>query len=219
MAEAAPAPADAPGADPQATLEAWRARGAQRVDPVRFQFIEALARRAARHEGAARHLLDARLAQLMAAYADTLAEAPPRTATPATPAASGPLGRLVDQLGRHDPAAPASEAVRATATPHPAGPPELKALRQFRRTWSRLHADQRLTQAQAQVPDQAGPLNSYHLVHRSLALMRELAPDYLHRFVSYVDTLLWLDQAQGGAFTAGTARADGPKKAGRGRTG
>lgn len=219
MDEAAPAPGGAPGADPQATLEAWRARGAERVDPVRFQFIEALARRAARHEGPARDLLDARLTQLMAAYADAVAAGPPRLATPATPVARGPLGRLVDQLGHHDPVPPASEAARATPMPHPAGPPELKALRQFRRTWSRLHADQRLTQAQAQVPDQAGPLNSHHLVHRSLALMRELAPDYLHRFVSYVDTLLWLDQAQGGAFTAGTARADGQKKPGRGRAG
>lgn len=219
MDEAAPTPASA---DPQATLDAWRAGGAHRADPVRFQLLEALARRAARHEGPARDLLDARLAQLMAAYADVVAGAPPRLATPATPAtpmARGALGRLVDELGRHEPAPPASEAARATPMPHPAGPPELKALRQFRRTWSRLHADQRLTQAQAQVPDQAGPLNSYHLVHRSLALMRELAPDYLHRFVSYVDTLLWLDQAQGGAFTAGTARADGPKKPGRGRAG
>jgi hypothetical protein len=33
------------------------------------------------------------------------------------------------------------------------------------------------------------------LVLRSLALMREAAPDYLNRFVSYADTLLCLEQA------------------------
>jgi hypothetical protein len=32
------------------------------------------------------------------------------------------------------------------------------------------------------------------LVLRSLALMRELSPDYLHRLTAYVDTLLCLDQ-------------------------
>jgi hypothetical protein len=34
------------------------------------------------------------------------------------------------------------------------------------------------------------------LVLRSLALMRDIAPDYLNRFMSYVDTLLCLDQHQ-----------------------
>ncbi|MFZ2387771.1 MAG: DUF2894 domain-containing protein, partial [Polaromonas sp.] len=36
---------------------------------------------------------------------------------------------------------------------------------------------------------------SHMLVLRSLALMRKLSPDYLQRFLSHVDTLLWLDQA------------------------
>ena len=65
----------------------------------------------------------------------------------------------------------------------------------FRNTWARLSAEQRLTQSLAQTPDHAGPLNSHHLVHRSLTLMREVSPGYLHRFMSYVDALLWVDQA------------------------
>ena len=34
------------------------------------------------------------------------------------------------------------------------------------------------------------------LVLRSLSLMRDLSPDYLNRFVGYVDTLLFLDMPQ-----------------------
>lgn len=34
------------------------------------------------------------------------------------------------------------------------------------------------------------------LVLRSLGLMREASPDYLNRFMAYVDTLLWLDVAE-----------------------
>jgi hypothetical protein len=48
----------------------------------------------------------------------------------------------------------------------------------------------------ATVPKNAGPLNSHHLVHQSLTLMRELSPEYLTQFVSYVETLSWLDRAQ-----------------------
>jgi len=32
-------------------------------------------------------------------------------------------------------------------------------------------------------------------VLRSLSLMQEVSPDYLRRFLSHVDTLLWLEQA------------------------
>jgi hypothetical protein len=33
------------------------------------------------------------------------------------------------------------------------------------------------------------------LVLRSLALMQDISPDYLRRFVSQVETLLWLEKA------------------------
>jgi hypothetical protein len=52
----------------------------------------------------------------------------------------------------------------------------------------------RVTQALDQAPKNAGPINSHRLVLQSLALMREISPDYLNRFTSYVDALLCLDQ-------------------------
>ena len=42
-------------------LDAWREQGADRLDPVRFHFIEALERRAAGHSGEARRILDDRV--------------------------------------------------------------------------------------------------------------------------------------------------------------
>jgi hypothetical protein len=56
------------GTDLAATLQSWREGGRHRFDPVRFRFIEALARRAAACHGAARALLDERVAELAAAY-------------------------------------------------------------------------------------------------------------------------------------------------------
>ncbi|WP_163220221.1 DUF2894 domain-containing protein, partial [Citrobacter freundii] len=45
-------------------LDSWRASGADRLDRLRFCFIEALHRRAAGQTGEARRILDGRLAEL-----------------------------------------------------------------------------------------------------------------------------------------------------------
>jgi hypothetical protein len=195
--------------DAQAILEAWRRSGADRLDPVRFRFIETLARRAAAHEGATRRLLDTRLAQLIAAYgarirADACVDpAELRAARAAQVAAPAqPLAALLDRIA--DGAAMVTGEGKAAAAQK-----ELKSLRHFRTTWDRLVASRRLTDSMAKAPLNAGPLNSQRLVHRSLSLMHDVSPEYLSRFVSYVDTLLWLDQATGGSLPLTTA-ATGP---------
>jgi len=43
-------------------------------------------------------------------------------------------------------------------------------------------------------PENPGHLNKEMLATRSLAAMRKLSPEYLHRFVVYIDTLLCLEQ-------------------------
>lgn len=72
---------------------------------------------------------------------------------------------------------------------------EMASVRRFREAWSRMAAEDQVDQAAGRGPVNAGPLNSHMLVLRSLALMRKLSPDYLQRFLSHVDTLLWLNQA------------------------
>lgn len=179
--------------DANATLAAWRERGDARLDPVRFRMIESLAARTASHEGEARRLLDEKLAALMAAYAQDVAQAAPAPAAEPRPVRSaGPMRALLDYIRAHAPShnRPAPSPADALNT----NPGELETLRYLRSTWSRLSADRRLTQSLAKVPDKAGPLNSHHLVHRALATMRDTSPEYFHRFVSYVDGLLALDQ-------------------------
>lgn len=172
-----------------AAIEALRRRGAAQVDPLRLRLIESLARRAAGHEGAARRVLDERLAVLVAACGaalDRAASAGGATRPQADAAPRSPLADLVASLARQAPPPPTAPA-RAAAI-------ELDALPFFRRTWSRLSAEQRLAQSQAALPDNAGPLNSHHLVHRSLTLMRDLSPGYFDRFVAHADALLSLQQ-------------------------
>jgi hypothetical protein len=72
---------------------------------------------------------------------------------------------------------------------------ESPRIRQFRKQLGQISVQKKVSQAIAQAPQNAGPINSHMLVLRSLGIMRDVSPDYLNRFMNYVDTLLCLDQA------------------------
>jgi hypothetical protein len=199
----------------RAMLDAWRERGADRLDPVRFRFIEALDRRAAGHSGEARRILDDRLSKLLEAYAGDLESAASRAAatSPGEPA-RGALAGLIDYMASHAP----SDSDGPAAVPRPSSYPELEMLDYFREIWTKLSTERQFRQSLAQVPGNAGPLNSSSLVHRSLSLMRELSPGYLQQFLSYVDALSWMEQMNGGASAEKDApRSGNARKSARGK--
>lgn len=206
-----------------AAIDAWRARGDHLFAPVRFRFIEALARRAEAHDGDARRILDEKVAGLLAAYGGDL-EKTRRSAVASAAAADvphgSPVGELLAHIARQAPALGAlGEAPAAEGVPGHDRAPELKSLRYFRSTWSKLAADRWLTQSLVKVPENAGPLNSHHLVHRALGLMHERSPEYLNRFMAYVDVLLSIDPAgpEAASEAAPARRADGRKGNARGK--
>ena len=209
----------------EATIDALRARGADRLDPVRFRFIEALARRSAAERGDARRVLDGRLATVLDEYTARFDQ----TQTRAGETLACTVAQFPDAADRLEAIyragnfrelrqfiASLQDRYRARALPDllshiqqhsPQNVPvngagetlkpreELTALAYFRNTWSRLNVDQQLARALAQAPENAGPLNSHLLVLQSLKLMRDISPEYLRRFMAYADALLWLDQA------------------------
>lgn len=71
----------------------------------------------------------------------------------------------------------------------------MRSVRHFRVVWARITAENQIRQALARGPANAGPLNSHMLVLRCLKLMQSLSPEYLRRFLSHIEALLWLDQA------------------------
>ncbi len=202
-----------------------RASGAGKFDPVRLHYIEALAERASGHQGRTKELLDAKLRQALAVLKKRFDLAQSDAADAVVqrvqqyPAAAADLHglldagdfkgvqRLIAQLKIREQCASLSALVRQLEPHSPeqveaprmesAGPhPELKTIRNFRNTWSKLSVDKQVAQALEQAPRNAGPINSHMLVLRSLALMREVSPDYLNRFMTYADTLLRLDQGE-----------------------
>lgn len=169
------------------------------AEALRIAVVDALERRAAAQAGEARRLIAQRAEQLRAGSDAAPAEVAITAPAPHRGALAG-LTALVDRLGRM-PATPARGAVPArpaTTAARAASPAPLKAVAAFQGTWSRLRAEQRLRQALAQVPAQAGPLNSSHLVHQVLREMHQLSPAYLDAFMAHVDTLLRLEQTSGG---------------------
>lgn len=108
------------------------------------------------------------------------------------------LAELVWQLE------PASESVPGKA-PQPAAARinevhaptlELKTVRESRASWARMSVDKQLAKAMDQAPQNAGPINSHMLILRSLAMMRDISPDYLSHIVTYIDTLVSLDPGE-----------------------
>lgn len=202
--------------------ELYRA-GAGQVDPVRLHYIEALARRASRQQENVTRLLHIKLVQVISALTERVEQARRDASCRVTrnvqryPQAAdelrqlhaagdgkgvqqlidrmktlehgSSLGTLVRQL-EHDAGAYADGGAQGETGPRS----ELKIIRNFRHTWAKLSVDKQVTQALKKAPENAGPINSHMLVLRSLAMMRDISPDYLNRFMLYTDSLLCLDQ-------------------------
>lgn len=181
-------------------LDALAAQGAATRAPLDWHFATVLAQRAQAETGAVQARLAERLAQALARVDAYLASAAPAAMPAGSPS---PLAELLEDMGAA-PLAPLPSAAtnsrspRATAAPRtaPSPRPELKSVGRMRKTLSRLKVRQQLSQALAQPPEHAGPINSQMLVLRSLALMQDISPEYLHRFMSHVDALMTLEDAQ-----------------------
>lgn len=185
------------GTPARAMLDAWREQQADRLDPVRFQMMDALERRAANHQGEARRLLDSKLSTLIDTYADDLEKAASAgSAGSALAADRSALVELLDHIALS--AATRNQVLAAhNVTPPSSSYPTLETLAEFKKIWSAVRAGSQLRQSLEQVPENAGPLNSGALVHRSIGLMRELSPGYLQQFLSYIDALSWVEQING----------------------
>ena len=199
--------------DPATAVALLRTQGAEPFDPARLHFLEALARRTRDHEGAVKRLLEEKLTHAVAAYQERLAQhadAASDVQRRKSPPAQTALAELTRYLTQHLPRNVQANGDESDASI--GARPELKSLRYFRATWSKLSVDKQLALAIEQGPEKAGPLNSHQLVLRSLTAMRDISPAYLSRFMSYVDALLWLDLADSKPIAKSTADDKGGKK-------
>jgi hypothetical protein len=189
--EALPPPTDAlnlsllDGAK-DAEMAALAEEAAQR-DPLGWHHIQVLTERTRTQTGLAQVLLKAKLNSALTQLQARLA-VQKKPYTPPTRHTPSPLSALLQDM-----AAPSAE---RPLSPSGQGRMDNPSVAQFRQQLGKISVQKQVTQAIAQAPQNAGPINSHMLVLRSLGLMRDLSPDYLNRFMGYVDTLLFLDAPQ-----------------------
>ena len=177
----------------ESTLEALRAEGAHHHDPARFRYLEALARRLPGQPVTVQRVLAGRLREAVVVYAGRARGGvgedarPQRSAAPTAGAALAQLNRELNARAQAD-----ADTARGSEG---ASLSDLKSVRQFRKVWSKISAEQQVAHSLHRGPEIAGPLNSHKLMLRSLSLMQSLSPDYLRCFLSQMDSLLWLEQA------------------------
>ncbi len=181
MTEAPPCPSDA-----MALLQPAQAAEAAQLDPVGWHYILVLAERTRNQTGPAHALLQAKLNTAVAQLQLRLAK-PQTPSTLPSSLAPSPLSALLQDM-----AAPSAQ---RPWSPSGHGRLDNPRVEQFRQQLGKISVQKQVTQAIAQAPQNAGPINSHMLVLRSLGLMRDLSPDYLNRFMAYVDTLLILEDS------------------------
>lgn len=183
-------------------LDALRAAGAARFDPVNWHYLQTLAERTQVQGGPAQALLVGKLQVAMRdiqSRMDAAAMATTPAAVPNHPSALAAL--LQDMRTDHQPSDLAD-----------GWPAENPRIQQFRKQLSQISVQKQVKQAIALAPANAGPINSHMLVLRSLGLMRDISPDYLNRFMAHVDTLLCLDEADKGKLPSKKAASAGKTK-------
>ena len=191
MNEAAPALPD---------LNALRAAGAARLDAVGWHYIERLATRTQAQSGPARLLLQAKLQEAIQRFETRMAKRQPDAVQAPARVLPSPMATLLQDIGQKN----ASQASGQTTGWQEVENPRIQA---FKKQLNKISVQKQVTQAIAQAPQNAGPINSHMLVLRSLGLMRDLSPDYLNRFMAHVDTLLCLEEAGKGKLTPKKAAA------------
>lgn len=181
MTEVPPCPLDA-----LALLQPSQATEAAQLDPVGWHYIMVLAERTRNQTGPAHALLQAKLNTAVTQLQLRLAKPQTPSTLPSSQTPS-PLSALLQDM-----AAPSAQ---RPLSPSGHGRMDNPRVEEFRQQLGKISIQKQVTQAIAQAPQNAGPINSHMLVLRSLGLMRDLSPDYLNRFMSYVDTLLILEDS------------------------
>ena len=206
------------------TLDKMNAIQAQHFNPVRFRFIESMAAKALQHRSSVAKIIEQKALQALSEYVKEYLCWQNQTSCPDSQKdrVQGELSKLtqeifhsshaktiVSQATLEEELSQQEKDIIHSMTPimtHSSNNlpickkpktnyNELSVMQHFRQSKAKNHSEQRLTRVMQEGPEDAGPLNSQALIIRSLNTMHELSPGYINRFISYMDTLLWLEQA------------------------
>lgn len=170
-------------------LHTLREAGAAHVEPVDWHYIETLAARIGTQPEPVQRLLQDKLKHALGRMQKrVMAATSPDADNGRKTSSPSPMALLLQEM--------VLPAASSPVLPHSSRSSEGRRMWQFRQQLSRISLQKQVSQAIAQAPQNAGPINSHMLVLRAVGLMQEISPDYLNRFMTQVDTLLCLDHAE-----------------------
>ncbi len=205
-------------ADISATLEQLKQTNAHRINPAHFSFIETLLTKSQNANANTQVIIHQKLSAELSLYAEQVERnqaaasenkvelEPPISAIAAlslqlskpdeAPVVASDNLSLSETIALHETNALKKynngQAVQAKKS---ASKPELKAFNSFKQFKEKYDSDKLVEQLINDRPEQLGPLNPQLLLIKSVASMKDLSPHYLSRFVTYIDTLLRLEDA------------------------
>lgn len=195
-------------------LHTLKAREAHLHNPVRFRFIEALHERAQGLPDKAAALVLAKAKSALKQYQNELGKQANEQA-PVNEPAIAQLQALTQALSNKESAAAVEQEdslnrlllqqeqeilAKSTLSSGLKGQPahrpqELKSLNGFRAAWEKHRAQRMAIAVNNEAPENPGPLNQHMLVISTLTKMQALSPAYFSRFVSYMGSMMWLQDA------------------------
>lgn len=186
----------------QPRLQALQDADVARLDPLTWHYLNTLSERSSTQTESVQNAMRPKLEQLLSQLEQRITPSAPQPQTPPSKAAPSDtpsaLAQLLVEMGM-----PATfEAKPQTAASGMQASNESPRVQQFRKQLRTLSVQKQVRTALSKAPQNAGPINSHMLVLRALGLMRELSPEYLQRFMSYVDTLIVLESVAPGKKTA-----------------
>ena len=195
-----------------ATIASLLEHGADSFDPIRFRYIESMIKRAGEQRKLVAQVIEKKVRKALDDYQNDAAKCKETSQNQGVEISEAraeliALTQHLDQGKSHDDDGvnegsftnilrqQESDVVQSFAGTATGQRREPNAIRLYRESWAKQNSDRLVVQSVKSGPEDPGPLNSQMLVIHSLSTMRGLSPDYLNRFVAYVDTLLWLEQA------------------------
>lgn len=197
-------------------LEQLRQAGGPHWDPVGFRYCESLTGAAQGCGAALARRLESRASDAIGASLVAVTQRRNsavqtlNTCLQLDPTAYEALGVLLERgdlnglqrarqrleaAARQRPLVELQRALRQHREPGQCAPTEeLQASRFFREAASKRHTREQVRLALDSATGDAGPLNPHLLGARALSTLSQLSPAYLQHWVSYLDTVLWLEQ-------------------------
>lgn len=206
----------------QELLLSWQEQKLDAHDPVRFCYLQTMVSKGLKHESASvKAALALKVSEGLEVYLKSYQSSLSNTNKGSEASSESLLTGLVQQLATSvvddipEPTGNAFEAqlkqqemsllgdayhqdskdsAEQESNSHDA-PKDLSVMRDIRKNIGKQKRQRLVSRVIQERPENPGPINPQSLVIKSLSMARELSPSYANRLLSYLDSMLWLEQA------------------------